>query len=116
MASQCGTDKTRSETWRNQLSGLFQLIAEYVKEEDESSLHTRLTTLLSLSDFASSLRAQLLMTFAQFLWTQDPDSVLMKDRILAVIPDVPTFFTTRVEHWYPSCHRSIIFAPTMTFP
>jgi len=85
MASQYDTDKTRSETWRNRLSGLFQLIVEHVKEVDEFALHTHLTTLLSLNDFTSSLRTQLSTMFLQVLWTQDPDSVLMKDRILAVL-------------------------------
>jgi len=116
MASQYGTGKTRSETWRNQLSGLFQLIAEHVKEVDESALHTRLTTLLSLNDFASSLRAQLSTTFVQVLWAHDPDSALMKDRILAVLPDVPTFFTTRVDTLVPFLSSVYHFCSHDDFP
>jgi len=102
MASQCDTDKTRSDKWCNQLSGLFQLIAEHVEEVDEPALHTRLTTLLSLNGFSSSLRIRLQTALAQVtLWADDPDSVLMKERIFAVVSDVPTFPTTRVDALVP---------------
>ena len=41
MASQRDPDKTRSDKWRNQLSGLYQLIAEHGKEVDASALYPR---------------------------------------------------------------------------
>jgi len=117
MASQYDPDKTRSETWRNQLSGLFQLIAEHVKEVDESALHTRLTTLLSLNGFTSSLRTQLQTALSQVaLWADDPDSVLMKDRIFAVISYVPTFPTTRVDTLVPFLSSVYHFCSHDDFP
>ena len=117
MASQYDTDKMRSETWRNQLSGLFQLIAEHVKEVDESALHTRLTTLLSLNDFTSSLRTQLQTALPQVaLWADDPDSVLTKDRILAVVFYDPTFPTTRVDTLVPFLSSVYHFCSHDDFP
>jgi len=114
MASQHNPDKTRCETWRNQLSGLYQLIAEHGKEVDEASLPTRLTT---LSDFTSSLRTQLQTTLAQIaLCSQDPDSVLMKDPILAVVSYVPTFSTTRVDTLVPFLSSVYHFCSHDDFP
>jgi len=99
------------------VSGLSQLIAEHVKEVDEPALHTRLTTLLSLNGFSSSLGAQLQMAVSQVaLWADDPASVFMKERILAVVFYAPTFPTTRVNTLVPFSSSVYHFCSHDDFP
>jgi len=106
MASQnpdSGPDKRRSTKWRNQLSDLYQLIAEHVDGKDPKiPLPDRLTSLLSSEPFISALAVRLAMVLAQIqTWTEDPDAGPMKDRILAVVGFVPMFPTTRAAALVP---------------